>query len=177
MQSSHHYTRESTYTPRSHYSSFKAVGIFVPKLIRETCRRRGFINVDIVLRWREIVGKVLAKYTWPMRIQWPRKQETILRPDGTEAPSTHRTRLIVGSTPSRALDVEYTKHDIMDRVNGYLGYRAVSELAVSSDYSIPFEDEEPTTEYYSAAPISDGSDDPLKAALARLGQAVKDRRH
>lgn len=176
MQSTHHYTRESG-THRSMYTSFKSVGIFVPKLIRKTCNQRGFTDVNIVLRWGEIVGKALAKYTWPMRIQWPRRQETVLRPDGTEAPSTHRTRLIVGTTPAKKLNVEMAKHDIMDRVNSYLGYRAVTELAPQDDYNVQLEDEEPTTKYYSKAPVSDASGDPLQAALARLGQAVKDRPH
>jgi hypothetical protein len=167
------------YRPNRHYSPFKQVGIFVPKLIRETCRRRGIINVDIVLRWGEIVGKALAKYTWPMRIQWPRRQETILKPDGTEAPSTHKTRLVVGVKPGKVLDVEMAKHDIMARVNGYLGYRAVTELHPSPDYSIPDEDYETTTKYYSGGPKpkTDGTANDLQTALARLGQGIKDRKH
>jgi hypothetical protein len=161
--------------PNRYYTPFKHVGIFVPKLIRETCRRRGFINVDIVLRWSEIVGRKLAKYTWPMRIQWPRKQETILRPDGTEAPSTHKTQLVVGVTPAKVLDVEYDKHDIMARVNGYLGYRAVTELKPVSDYAIPDEDDEPT--YYSPKSKAADTSDALQAALVRLGQEIKNRKH
>src|SRR5262245_34148892 len=87
-------------------TSFKPVGTFVPKLVRETCRQRGFVNVDIVLRWREIVGDALAGETWPVRIDWPRRREAVLRPDGTEAPGTHRTRLVVRATPAKALDIE-----------------------------------------------------------------------
>jgi hypothetical protein len=164
-----------TSRPNRYYTPFKHVGIFVPKLIRETCRRRGFINIDIVLRWGEIVGRKLANYTWPMRIQWPRKQDTILRPDGTEAPSTHKTQLVVGVTPAKVLDVEYAKHDIVARVNSYLGYRAVTELRPVSDYAIPDEDSEPT--YHSPKPNADDTGDALQAALARLEQGIKDRKH
>jgi len=147
----------------------------VPKLVREACGRRGFTNVDIVLRWREIVGGALAAYTWPMRIEWPRRRETVLRPDGTEAPNAQRTRLIVGAAPARALDVEYAKGDIMDRVNGYLGYRAATELAASPDYTIAPEDRKPAAKRAACAP--DAASDPLTAALAKLGRAVAERRH
>lgn len=159
--------------PRSRYTGFKPVGTFVPKLVRETCRRRGFVNVDIVLRWREIVGDALAAQTWPLRIEWPRRQETILRPDGTEAPGTHRTRLVVGSAPAKALDVEYAKGQIIDRVNGYLGYRAATELAAAPDYTAMPEDRKPAGTRPDWAP--DAAEDPLAAALARLGRSVAGR--
>ena len=172
-----HYEPTSGYRPNRHYSPFKPVGIFVPKLIRETCRRRGFINVDIVLRWGEIVGKALARYTWPMRIQWPRRQETILMPDGTEAPTTHKTRLVVGVTPAKVLDVEYAKHDITAKVNSYLGYRAVTELQPVANYDVPDEDYEPTTKHYSGSAKPNTNGDDLQAALTRLEQAIRSRKH
>jgi hypothetical protein len=158
---------------RGRPTGFKAVGTFVPKLVRETCRRRGFVNVDIVLRWREIVGDRLARETWPLRIEWPRRQEAVLRPDGTEAPGTHRTRLVVGSTPAKALDVEYAKGTIIDRVNGYLGYRAATELAAAPDYSAPAQEQPAPRATPESEPAKDA--DPLSAALARLGQAVAAR--
>jgi hypothetical protein len=159
---------------RGRYTGARPVGTFVPKLVRETCRRRGFVNVDIVLRWREIVGDRLAGETWPVRIEWPRRRETVLRPDGTEAPGLHRTRIVVGATPARALDVEYAKGTIIDRVNGYLGYRAATELAATPDYSMPPQRPRPAPDPAARAPPN-GEADPLSAALARLGKAVAAR--
>src|SRR6476661_4943900 len=169
---------QQVYAPTSrhnrHYSPFKRVSIFVPKLVRKSFARYGFVNVDIVLQWGQIVGKKLAKYTWPKRIQWPRKQESILRPDGTEAPSTQKTRLVVGVTPSKVLEVEMAKHVIMSRVNTYLGYRGVTELKPEPDHMMPEDDDEPT--YYAPQkPEADDTGDGLQAALARLNQGIKDR--
>jgi hypothetical protein len=162
---------------RSRPPSSKRVGTFVPALVREAFRKRGFNNIDIVLRWREIVGPELAEQTWPLRIEWPRRQQEALRPDGTAAPGGQRTRLVVGAAPARALDVEYAKRDIVERVNRYLGYRATTDLTATPDYSARPEptgkrDRQPVTE--SPQPGA-AEDDPLKAALARLGQAVARR--
>ena len=159
--------------------SSKPVGSFVPALVREAFRRRGFNNIDVVLRWREIVGPELAGQTWPLRIEWPRRQETVLRPDGTAEPGGQRTRLVVGSAPARALDVEYAKRDIVERVNRYLGYRATTELTATPDYSVSPEpaarrDRRPRA----AAPppgAPDPKEDPLKAAVARLAESVAQR--
>jgi hypothetical protein len=161
--------------------SSKPVGSFVPALVREAFRRRGFNNIDIVLRWREIVGPALADQTWPLRIEWPRRQEAVLRPDGTAEPGGQRTRLVVGAAPARALDVEYAKRDIVERVNRYLGYRAATELAAAPDYTVAPEGrgEKPAAAPAARrdehdAPAAAGGD-PLKAALARLGRAVAAR--
>jgi hypothetical protein len=157
-------------------ASFKPVGLLVPKLVRETCRKRGFVNVDIVLRWREIVGDRLARETWPLRIEWPRRQEALLRPDGTSAPGSHRTRLVVGATPARALDVEYAKGAIIERVNGYLGYRAATELAAQPDYAAAPRGQRPAAAHPPPAHELEAEADPLAAALARLGEAIAARR-
>ena len=158
--------------------SSKRVGTFVPALVREALRRRGFNNIDVVLRWREIVGPELADQTWPLRIDWPRRQDAALRPDGTAEPGAQRTRLVVGAAPAKALNVEYAKRDIVERVNRYLGYRAATELTATPDYSAAPEPER-KRDRRAAAPRGDAQavegGDPLKAALARLGEAVARR--
>jgi hypothetical protein len=157
----------------------KAVGSFVPQLVREALRRRGFNNIDVVLRWREIVGPDLAEVTCPLRIEWPRRQETVLRPDGTAQPGGQRTRLVVAASPARALDVEYAKRDIVERVNRYLGYRAATEMTATPDYAVAPEEDgkrgRQVAVVTSQAGAPDGVDDPLKAALAKLGQGVARR--
>jgi hypothetical protein len=159
--------------------SSKPVGSFVPALVREACRRRGFSNIDIVLRWREIVGPALADQTWPLRIEWPRRQEAVLRPDGTAEPGGQRTRLVVGSAPARALDVEYAKRDIVERVNRYLGYRAATELTAAPDYAVAPEQRGSAASATAAAlrdSVPETADaDPLQAALARMRRAVAAR--
>lgn len=154
----------------------KAVGSFVPQLVREALRRRGFNNIDVVLRWREIVGPELADQTWPLRIDWPRRQEEAMRPDGTAEPGGQRTRLVVGASPARTLDVEYAKRDIVERVNRYLGYRAATEVTATPDYSVaPEEGRKPTPAVAPQPRDAAAADDPLKAALAKLGQSVARR--
>jgi hypothetical protein len=153
----------------------------VPALVREALRRRGFNNIDIVLRWREIVGPELAEHSWPLRIEWPRRQEAVLRPDGTAEPGGQRTRLVVGAAPARTLDVEYAKRHIVDRVNRYLGYRAATEVAAAPDYSAApaaarkRDRPGPVAAQPVAGPQPAKEGDPLKAALVRLGQAVARR--
>jgi hypothetical protein len=179
MQSGRHDGPAGSVGARSKPITSKPVGSFVPSLVREACRRRGFSNIDIVLRWREIVGPALAEETWPVRIDWPRRQEATLRPDGTVEPGGQRTRLVVGSAPARALDVEYAKRDIVERVNRYLGYRAATELTAAPDYAVAPEQRGSAASATAAAlrdSVPETADaDPLQAALARMRRAVAAR--
>jgi hypothetical protein len=180
MQSGGHQGSGGGSASRAKPLGSKRVGTYVPALVREAFRRRGFNNIDIVLRWREIVGPELAEQTWPLRIEWPRRREAVLRPDGTAEPGGQRTRLVVGAAPARALDVEYAKHDIVERVNRYLGYRAATELTAAPDYTAaPEPDGDRGRQAAAVAPLAAAQtmeeDDPLRAALARLGDAVARR--
>ncbi|HWE21960.1 MAG TPA: DciA family protein [Hyphomicrobiaceae bacterium] len=177
MQSQRHDGPAGSAAARNKPAHSKPVGSLVPQLVREACRRRGFNNIDIILRWREIVGPALAAQTWPLRIEWPRRQETVLRPDGTAEAGPQRTRLVVGSTPARALEVEYAKRDIVERVNRYLGYRAATELAAAPDYTVAPEPagRAPGAVRSAPSPKTQAADDPLTAALARLGRGVAAR--
>jgi hypothetical protein len=175
MQSAARNRPVESVTGRAKPAVAKAVGGFVPQLVREALRRRGFTNIDIVLRWCEIVGPELAAETWPLRIEWPRRQETVLRPDGTAAPGGQRTRLVVGASPARALDVEYAKRDIVERVNRYLGYRAATEMTATPDYAVAPEEPRKRAIAPSQPGASAPAGDPLKAALAKLGESVARR--
>src|SRR5262245_31779759 len=180
MQSQRHDEPAGSVAARSKPAHSKPVGSLVPQLVREACRRRGFSNIDIVLRWREIVGPALAAETWPVRIDWPRRQEATLRPDGTVDPGRQRTRLVVGAAPARALDVEYAKRDIVERVNRYLGFCAATELTATPDYEGAEPEKPGKAASALAAAVRDGTPepadaDPLKAALARMRRAVAAR--
>jgi hypothetical protein len=175
MQSAGYSRPVESAAERTRRAAAKAVGSFVPQLVREALRRRGFNNIDIVLRWREIVGPALADETWPLRIEWPRRQETALRPDGTAEPGGQRTRLVVGASPARALEVEYAKRDIVERVNRYLGYRAATEVTATPDYSAAPEAHPKPATLAPQAGEPAPTDDPLMAALAKLGRGVARR--
>lgn len=156
--------RAPTFTPRRpKYPTSKPVSIFVPRLIRFVCKRFGFSNVDLVLRWTEIVGKELGRYTRPKRIKWPRGKDSVVLVEGTDALTKEKTRLEVWVAPEKALDVEYGRATIIERINRYFGYRAITELVVVAD---------PLTNYEVAKPrprmpdlAADASLDPLAAAL------------
>lgn len=150
----------------------KAVGSFVPKLAAKSFEKYGFHSAEIMTAWPRVAGAEIAGFTAPERIKWPRGTAD---PDGTSA--SGGAILVLRVEPARALDVEYRSAEIIDRINRYFGYRAVATLKLiqapllAKDNSAGCPAAGATTATR-PAPIPDGAEGPLKAALETLWASV-----
>src|SRR3546814_17040650 len=87
----------------------------MPVVVRAACRCVGFVQSCVVSRWREIVGVRYAKVTAPDSIRFPRGE----RDGGT------LTLVVEGAF---APLLQQVTPEIIDRVNRFFGYRAVSRV-------------------------------------------------
>ena len=111
------------------FLSARAVGTYVPKLTHKAFEKYGFAAAALITDWAMIVGKDIAGYTAPERLKWPRG---VGIGDETEHGAEGRpgATLIVRVDPARALDVQYKGQQMIERINGHFGYRAVAELRI-----------------------------------------------
>ena len=101
----------------------------MPKLTHKAFEKYGFAAAALITDWAQIVGKDVAAYTDPERLKWPRGVESYVEVGGSGAGRPGAT-LIVRVEPARALDMQYKAAQMMERINGYFGYRAVAELRI-----------------------------------------------
>lgn len=121
--------RTTPAAPARGFVSARAVGSYVPKLTHKAFEKYGFAAAALITDWALIVGKDVAAYTSPERLKWPRGVgfgEEIEEADAGRPGAT----LIVRVEPARALDVQYRAHQLIERINGHFGYRAVAELRI-----------------------------------------------
>lgn len=134
----------------------------VPKVVSESFARRGFVSAELVTRWPEIVGRDVAVHCEPIKIQWTRPA------DGDEAePGT----LVLRVEGPAAIEIQHLSTVICERVNQFVGWRAVARLALRQ---APLRRSERKA---AAARVgetpADTEDNNLQQALARLGAAIK----
>ena len=159
------------------YVAARAVGSFVPKLTRKAFEKYGFSAASLLTDWAAIVGKDLAAFTSPERLKWPRS--VAIRED-VEAGAEGRpgATLVLRVDPARALDVEYKGRQIVERINGYFGYRAIAELRI---LQAPLAKRAAPTPPLQAPPpvaapeLATIADAPLRAALERLKSGLMAR--
>lgn len=154
----------------------RAIGAFVDKALDRAARGRGFATTALLTDWRAIAGADLARYTMPDRIVWPRRRDDWRGDGGDTAMRGHKSggaTLVLRIEGPRAIEVQHRAGQILERINAYFGYRAVTELrflqAPIGRVARPKRTQKPPLPSY-ALPKSAGiQNEDLARALARLG--------
>lgn len=156
------------------FVSAKAVGAFIPGLTKKAFEKFGFSAATLITDWPQIVGAMIASYTEPQRLKWPRLAGAA-EAAGEDATGRPGATLILRVDPARALDVEYNARQIRERINAYFGYAAVADIRL---IQAPLERQNqpppapaPAKKARATEPLA--ADDPLAKALARLEQGVR----
>lgn len=143
------------------------------KLVGNAFARQGFASAELVTRWDDIVGHEIAAHSEPIKLQWPRGAHRELADDEDSEAGT----LVLRVEGPAAIEIQHLAALICERVNRFLGWRAVGRLAlrqaplrrrqIRAAHMI-----DPAATAPIAENLSDIKDEALKEALARLGAAV-----
>ncbi|HEY2136326.1 MAG TPA: DciA family protein [Xanthobacteraceae bacterium] len=135
-------------------------------------KRHGFASTEIVTHWADIVGADIAAHAEPIKITWPRQSD----PDDPE-PAT----LVLRCEGPAAIEIQHQADVIVERINRFLGWRAIARIALRQAPLARREKRRPPVapDTAEAGRIADQmtgiADEHLRAALGRLGAAVKRR--
>ncbi len=146
----------------------RAVAAVLPKVTAKALGKRGFAVAAVITDWAEIMGPALAADTVPRRIAFPRDRSG----GGT---------LHLSATGAIATELQHLEPQILERINGYLGFHAVTRLVIHHGLRprpAPIAAAEPpagraagSAEHRLAAVENPA----LREALRRLGRAVRGR--
>ncbi len=165
------------------YIAAKPLARFIPNLTKKVFQKHGFSSVSLVADWSEVVGASLAVQCQPERLKWPRAAQ----PKAGDATPTQATgaTLILRTDAAYALEIEYASAQILERINAYFGYRAITTLKIVQGPMIDTGDTTPSITPQRRPPpadpnvvrsvdaaISDIDDEGLKAALTRMRKSV-----
>lgn len=115
------------------YVAARAVGSYVPTLTRKAFEKFGFSAATLVTDWAQIVGADIAGSTVPVKLSWPRRAESDLGDEagqGSRPQKRIEATLVLRVDPAVALDIQYRTRQILERINGYFGYRAVAQVKI-----------------------------------------------
>ncbi|MGD9502506.1 MAG: DUF721 domain-containing protein [Methyloceanibacter sp.] len=156
----------------------RPIGAFSASALDPAARARGFATAALLAEWPSIVGAELAQFTIPDRVVWPRHQR-----DESGETVRHQGRkedgaiLILRVDGPRAIEVQYRSRQILERVNGHFGYRAVAEMRILqapvTRKPAPARPAQEAIEPAALPPSASIEDDGLREALMRLGSAPR----
>lgn len=134
-------------------------------------RRFGFAKSDIVLHWREIVGDVLARSSFPERLVVPKDHDRNENKSGV---------LHIRVEGSYAPEMQHLEPIVIDRINSYYGFTAVNRLVFHHGY---IEQSQPNKKYVQPIlsdsqkkelnlRLKDIKDDKLRRSLFDVGAEI-----
>lgn len=132
----------------------RSIADLMPDIGRTAFRRFGFVQSSVVTRWPEIVGRRHAQVCAPEAIRFPpgEKSEGILQ-------------LVVA--PAHAPIIQHVIPEIIERVNRFFGYKAVSRVKLRQG-EVKAPAGSGPGEIRAAAPVS------LKPIPMELGESLRD---
>ena len=101
----------------------KSISNQMEEIVQKLIGKHGFLEIDILKNWSLIVGSDLAQYTFPEKIDF-KKQE---REKGT--------LFLFVSNGAFALEVQHKTPLILEKINTYFGYKALSQIKIIQNES------------------------------------------
>ncbi|MFQ6018969.1 MAG: DUF721 domain-containing protein [Kiloniellaceae bacterium] len=146
----------------------QALAVSLSRVTQDALRHRNFAERSLIVDWASIAGPDIARICHPLKLSFARRDR---RMDGTLA-----LRVQAG----QATRVQHLEPLLLERINGYLGYRAVASLrlqpgppprpAAAGAEDSPGPKGAAADKREAASPIPEPA---LRSALQRLGQALK----
>jgi len=143
------------------------LGLFTQRLVKPVFKNRGLMEGKIITHWPQIVGEKFAHMSFAEKITFPKGK----RSEGT---------LHLNVTSSGALLFQYAQDLILERVNTFFGYKALSKLRMTHGLTLQGKTKMPSppkilTEEEKAwleKQIEGVEDTELRVNLQKLGEAV-----
>lgn len=148
--------------------AMRPINAELPRLIGKPLGKRGFGEGGLIAEWPAVVGEEIARHAAPLKLSFPRGQ----RREGT---------LTLRVTGAFATELQHMAPQLLERINGYLGYSAIARLKIEQGRLPPrvrsgmhqLAPLAPAEEQQMTTALQRIGDDNLRQALEGLGRAVK----
>jgi hypothetical protein len=142
------------------------------EFLADAFKKQGFAATELVTRWKDIVGADIAAHAEPIKLQWPRE---------VNGEPVEPATLVLRVEGPVSIEIQHQSAVILERINRFFGWQAVGRIALrQAPLSRPkVRTAPPKLDAAEVARVeatlTDVADDGLRAALGRLGAAVKGR--
>jgi len=112
-----HY-KQNNKESKTYVQGLRSFGHTLPKGVRGILKKNGYNYSEIISKWSILVGKKNASLCFPKSIKMKRGDK-----DGM---------LILAVNRGNEIDVEYSKKEIISKINSYFGYQLINEIKLQT---------------------------------------------
>jgi hypothetical protein len=106
---------------KTYVQGLRAFGNTLPRGIRGILKKNGYNYSEIINKWKFLVGKDISNLCYPKSIKMTKSEK-----NGTLILSVQRGNEII---------VEYSKKEIINKINSFFGYRLINVIKLQASNS------------------------------------------
>ena len=112
-----HYKRNNKES-KSYVQGLRSFGNTLPRGLKKILKKNGYNYSEIISKWNMLVNKEISSQSFPKSIKM-KKGET----NGT---------LILAVKRGNEINIEYSKKEIINKINSYFGYKLIDEIKLQA---------------------------------------------
>ena len=103
---------------KTYVQGLRSFGTTLPRGVKSILKKNGYNYSEIISKWNMLVGKDISDCAYPKSIKM-KKGDT----NGT---------LVLAIKRGNEINIEYSKRKIIDKINGYFGYKLINEIKLQT---------------------------------------------
>ena len=112
-----HY-KQNNKESKTYVQGLRLFGNTLPRGLRGILKKNGYNYAEIISKWTLLVGTDISNMSYPKSIKMSRGNE-----NGT---------LVLAVKRGDEISVEYSKKEMINKINGYFGYKLINEIKLHS---------------------------------------------
>ena len=112
-----HY-KQNNKESRTYVQGLRSFGNTLPRGVKKILKKNGYNYSEIISKWGALAGKEVSSCSYPKSIKMSKGDL-----NGT---------LIIAVKRGDEITVEYSKREVIDKINSYFGYQLISSIKLQS---------------------------------------------
>ncbi len=112
-----HY-KQNNKESKSYVQGLRPFGNVLPRGIKGILRKNGYNYSEIITKWKTLLDKDISDFSYPISIKMSK--------------NGHGAVLLIGVKRGNEITLEYSKKNIINKINSYFGYNFINEVRLKS---------------------------------------------
>ena len=112
-----HY-KQNNKESKTYVQGLRSFGNTLPRGIKNILKKNGYNYSEILSKWNMLVGDNISNYSYPKSVKMSKSEK-----NGT---------LVLMVKRGNEITIEYSKQDIINKINSYFGYKLINEIKLQT---------------------------------------------
>tara|TARA_B100000029_G_scaffold135912_1_gene130478 strand:+ start:3099 stop:3581 length:483 start_codon:yes stop_codon:yes gene_type:complete len=112
----HH--KQNNRESKTFVQGLRLLGNTLPRGVKGILKKNGYNYSEIISKWSMLVGKNISSCSYPKSIKMPSGSKNCI--------------LIVSVKRGDEINIEYSKNEIVNKINSYFGYKLINEIKLET---------------------------------------------